>query len=516
MNLVRDAISALWTLLGAQGWRLEPFQWQYLQSYLLGMFKRLIGSETNRYIHEVLQLLHLATPEMTTYDPRFPDPRVADRMNHILETLGRKMAVIVLPRRSGKSVAVDLAIALTMCYAREDMFVLLMAITLDTARLHLEAVYRLLELMIRLDLVRDVRLSKNDRDVTLVFAREKRKSTFHIIAGKPDVSIIVVFIFLIGVSTYVFYRVTVFPKIRTDSMAFPQPQQQQQQQQPQNFTFDLDTQRADPYKRTFVFTLPKWEGWNVISLQDPCLPLGTLLLIEHCDVTSAGTCGHPYILSHDDGRMVGKRLTYLGNASVPKPPRFPQWAEWSPRVHGLCGLDGFERKTTTGGMEALNEERFFASEWYMTLSELVRSQEDNRSPYKVRRWQQLFEAHVPPILRHKNTIKFTSVMECLKRRYLECPLIKIRSDHVIMDLCIHLSSFIRDEEKDTEAPLQVAVTVSGKRISCVCSPFQFSTKFGRLDEYHKFYLHPSTEGLPFEEIFRRFPISFHRDMIVFR
>ena len=200
MNLVRDAISALWTLLGAQGWRLEPFQWQYLQSYLLGMFKRLIGSETNRYIHEVLQLLHLATPEMTTYDPRFPDPRVADRMNHILETLGRKMAVIVLPRRSGKSVAVDLAIALTMCYAREDMFVLLMAITLDTARLHLEAVYRLLELMISLDLVRDVRLSKNDRDVTLVFAREKRKSTFHIIAGKPDVSIIVVSIFLLLVS----------------------------------------------------------------------------------------------------------------------------------------------------------------------------------------------------------------------------------------------------------------------------------------------------------------------------
>ena len=91
-------------------------------------------------------------------------------------------------------------------------------------------------------------------------------------------------------------------------------------------------------------------------------------------------------------------------------PGFPQLAELSPLVHGLCGFDGFERKTTTGGMKALNEESFFASEWYMTLSKLVRSQEDNKSPYKVRRWQQLFEAHVSSILRQKNSIKFTTVM----------------------------------------------------------------------------------------------------------
>ena len=187
-------------------------------------------------------------------------------------------------------------------------------------------------------------------------------------------------------------------------MAFPQPQPQQQQQQPQNFPFDLDAQRGDPYKRTIVFTLPKWEGWNVISLQDLCLPLGTLLLIENCDVTSAGACGHPYILRHDDGRMAGKRITYVSNASVPKPPRFPQGAEWSPLVHGLCGLDGFERKTTTGGIEALNEERFFASEWYMTLSELVRSQDSLWTGLwssgvgrgkKEKAWRQTFETAVP-------------------------------------------------------------------------------------------------------------------------
>ena len=77
-----------------------------------------------------------------------------------------------------------------------------------------------------------------------------------------------------------------------------------------------------------------------------------------------------------------------------------------------------------------------------------------------------------------------------------------------MDLCIHLSPFIREEEKDTEAPLQVPVTMSGKRISCVCSPLQVSAKFEKLDEYHKIYLHPSTDGIPFEEIFGDFPSLF--------
>ena len=89
------------------------------------------------------------------------------------------MSVKVLPRRSGMSVAVDLVIASTLRYAPEDMFVLLMAITLDTARFHLETVR----------LVCDVRLSKNYRNVTLVFTIEKRKSIFHMIAWKSDVRI---------------------------------------------------------------------------------------------------------------------------------------------------------------------------------------------------------------------------------------------------------------------------------------------------------------------------------------
>lgn len=59
------------------------------------------------------------------------------------------------------------------------MFVLLMAITLDMVGLHLENVR----------LVCQLRLSKNYRNVTLVFTREKRKSIFHMIAWKSDVRI---------------------------------------------------------------------------------------------------------------------------------------------------------------------------------------------------------------------------------------------------------------------------------------------------------------------------------------
>ena len=297
-------------------------------------------------------------------------------------------------------------------------------------------------------------------------------------------------------------------------MALPQ-QQQQQQQQRQGFSFDLDTRRGDPYKRNFVFTLPKWEGWNVFSSQDPSLPSGSFLLIEHFDVTSAGACGQPYVMMHDDGRMVGQRTTYIQNAAVSKPPWFPSWAEWSKLVHGVCGFDSFERKTVTGEIEALNEERFFLSEFYMTLSELVRSHEDDRSPYKFRRWQSQVEAQIPPGVLER-IIRRNSIMECLKKRYLECPLIKTRSDHVIMDLCLHMPALTRDQDNDANAPMHVAVTVSGKRISTACSPSKCSSDLQPIEKIQEILLLPVGSGVPFEEIFRRFPIRFHRDMIVFR
>ena len=203
MMIVRNAISAVWQLLEAQGLYLEPFQWRYLQCFLLGMFRRLIGSETNRYVHEVLHLLDLATPEMVTYDPKFPDANVADEMSRIFDAMSRKMWVIVAPRRSGKSVSVRFAITLAMAFADKDMNILLMANTLDTARLHLDPVFELLKTLQRLGLIQDVRISKNDRDVTIVFIREKRKSIFHIIAGVPHVSMI---LFVFTLIIYPFYR----------------------------------------------------------------------------------------------------------------------------------------------------------------------------------------------------------------------------------------------------------------------------------------------------------------------
>ena len=253
----------------------------------------------------------------------------------------------------------------------------------------------------------------------------------------------------------------------------------------------------------------------MFSLQDTGLPAGSLLLVEHFDVTSAGACGQPYIMRHDDGRIVGQRTTHLGNADVSKPPRFPEWAEWSPLVHGVCGLDRYERKAITGDMEALNEERFFMSELYMTLSEFVLSRDDDRSQYKIRRWRSQIEAHIPPLLREK-IIRRGSIMECLKKRYLECPLIKTRSDHAIMELCLYLPPSTRGEDEDTDATIHVVVTVSGKRVSSACTPIQCSNNSGAIDKFHEILLQPVAEGVPFEEIFRRFPIRFHRDMIVFR
>lgn len=196
MTIVRNAISAVWKLLEVQKLYLEPFQWRYLQCFLLGMFKRLIGSETNRYVHEVLHLLDLATPEMVTYDPKFPDVNVAEEMRRIFEAMSRKVWVIVAPRRSGKSVTVRLASAVALAFADEDVDVVIMANTLDTARLHLEPVYEHLKTMQRLGLIKDVRISKNDREVTILFVKEKRKSVFHIIAGAPHVSIILIGFYL--------------------------------------------------------------------------------------------------------------------------------------------------------------------------------------------------------------------------------------------------------------------------------------------------------------------------------
>ena len=292
-------------------------------------------------------------------------------------------------------------------------------------------------------------------------------------------------------------------------MALPSPSQQPQQQ-PQPFSFDLDTSRANPYKWNFVFTFTKSEGWNEFPLQDPTLPVGSLLLVEHVEVTSAGACGQPYIVKHDDARVVGQRTTRIQNTDLSKPSWFPKWAGWSSLIHGVCALDCPERKEVLGEVEALNEGRFFFSELYMTLSELVQRLESDGNQYKVRMWKTQVEAHIQPrILR---VIRHGSIMECLTKRYLECPLVKVRLDHPIMYLCLHLPAPTNDQDLQ----MCVAVTVSGKRISNICTPAQYSSTLGSIDKFAEALLRPVENGVDFEEYFRQFPIRFHRELIALK
>ena len=498
MTLVRKAISAIWVLLGARGWHLEPFQWRYLQCFLLGMFKRLIGSETNRYIHEVLRLLYLATPEMLAYDPKFPNPRVADEMRQIFESMSRKMWVMVALRRSGKSVSVDLAIALAMAFTERDIHVLLMANTLDAARLHLQPVHDHLATLQRLNLVHDTRLSKNDRDVTIVFLRKKIKSIFHIIAGTPHVSTINFLYYLIHVITS--KSCVMF----TRSILQQQPQQQPRSSQ--LFSFDLETNRNDPYIRTFVFTSEISPGWNMFPLSDCSLPDDSLLLVDHVEVLGKDVCGLPYVVRHDDGRLVGRRTTHLQNCGATKPTWFPVWADWKTSVHGLCGADSLQRKQHTGDIEALNEERFYLSNWYLALSEYLRSQDTGETKYKQSKWNSQVELHIPPRYIHK--ICNESILECLKKRYLECPIVKTHSSGLIADLCIYLHNH---RDQDTKALKFITVTVQGQHISRSCEPTQILNQGSHaINQFLSF-----TGKMYFDDVFRTMPIEFHRDRSAF-
>lgn len=289
------------------------------------------------------------------------------------------------------------------------------------------------------------------------------------------------------------------------SFSGAQVQQQQQRQQP--FAFDLDTSRADPYVKHFVFTFTKTCGWNTLPLRDDALSRH-LLLVERVEVTSALACGQPYVLTHDDGRFVGRLTTILEGIQLPRPPSFPEWAEWKMHAHGVCGLDGVNRNEATGPVEALNEERFFLSELYMSLPQLTRARDGDGNHYQLRTWQQLISAHIPPPI--LKSIRHGSVWQCLKERYLQCPLIKPRPDRPFADLHIHLAADKCEEQNTT---IHAVVTVYGKLISHFCNPVH--TQAG-LETLSDSFIQPTETGLEFEELFRRFPIRFHRDRLALR
>ena len=285
----------------------------------------------------------------------------------------------------------------------------------------------------------------------------------------------------------------------------PVQQQQQQPPQQQQFAFDLDTSHADPYVKNFVFTFTKTKGWYALPLLDCTLSPNSILLVECVEVTSAQLCGEPYVLLHDDGRLVGRTTTILDRGEIlPTPPTFPKWAEWKTHVHGVCGLGGSNRSATTGPVEALNEERFFLSELYMILPQMLRTQEDDGSHYRLRMWQTQISAHIPhSILKN---IRHGSVCQCLKQQYLQCPLLKPRPDHPFANLYIHIST-------ETADRVPVAVTVTGRRISNVCPPSNSQITF---ETYSDVFLKSTESGVDFAEYFKRCPIQFHRDLFALR
>ena len=276
------------------------------------------------------------------------------------------------------------------------------------------------------------------------------------------------------------------------------------QQEQQQFAFDLDTSRADPYVKTFVFTFTKTNGWNVLPLLDCTLSPNSILLVECVEVTSAQLCGEPYVLLHDDGRFVGRTTTILEGETLPRPPSFPKWAEWKKHVHGVCGLGGNIRSATTGPVEALNEERFFLSELYMILPQILRTQEDDGSHYRLRMWQTQISAHIPHLI--LKNIRHGSVSQCLRQQYLQCPLLKPRPDHAFANLHIYVGA-------DTAETVRAAVTVTGRRISNVCPPSNSQVTF---ETFSETFLQSTDNGVDFAEYFRRCPIRFHRDLFALR
>lgn len=233
MQLFEEALRAMWILLEMEGMVLEPFQFEYLQCFMLYFFKRVVGSEVNRYLHRALASLHLGGAAVRFYDPAFPDENVAAEMASILEDMGKRILVLVAPRRSGKSVAVDVAIALAMAFSTSAFaavtasasasecaplwsgtggsssgaYVLLCAHVLKAGTLHVNPVRRHLETLANANFFdAGTRISSNETDVTLEITAGGRtaskktagtagrgtrigsKSIFHVISGAPNVS----------------------------------------------------------------------------------------------------------------------------------------------------------------------------------------------------------------------------------------------------------------------------------------------------------------------------------------
>ena len=97
-----------------------------------------------------------------------------------------------------------------------------------------------------------------------------------------------------------------------------------------------------------------------------------------------------------------------------------------------------------------------------------------------------------------------SILDCLTKRYLECPIVKTHSSGFIADLCIYLHNH---DDQDTEAFKFITVTIRGQHISRGCEPIPAPTQGPNTNNQFL----PFTGKTYFDDVFRTMPIKFHRD-----
>ena len=214
-----------------------------------------------------------------------------------------------------------------------------------------------------------------------------------------------------------------------------------------SFTFDLDVENAAPFVQSFSFPLRggkegrDGDDWRSISVSRPN-SANQLLLLERIELTGSREIdrGRPFILLKKDGRYVGKAPHSLCDCDVGRPEHLAEWIVWDARraeVTGLCEMASVKRGDNTGPIEARNEERFYMSDLYKTLSRMVvrkvaggNSTADNErkggegfaaATAAAASWYKLEEAHFGRS--QLDALPKGAVFECLKKKYQHCPFV---------------------------------------------------------------------------------------------
>lgn len=188
MQIVRNANGAMNTILNVKNMTLEPFQYDYMRRWTTNLFNKWTIRHANTFLPELVQMVGLATPKMKWYDFSVPDSAVAMEMKATWKDLSKFMIRMSCPRRSGKSVAIDLSVALELVFFESDTnLVVLVGHQLDSSRAHLRDVEKNLQILKDAGIGGIERIMVNDREVN-VKLKDGRFSTFRIISGTEHVS----------------------------------------------------------------------------------------------------------------------------------------------------------------------------------------------------------------------------------------------------------------------------------------------------------------------------------------